>query len=92
MIYKITSIKDREGRNKKEFYQKLKSVHPTMTGEILYPILDAKSGCLCFAWNDDSNKMLRTSPIQEFSNVNGTIEVISENSIYTLKSTSKNKL
>lgn len=59
-MYKIVSITDKEGNDKTDFYNEIKSVYPSMMGEILYPEYTVIGGHFCFVWNDDTEKMLRT--------------------------------
>ena len=84
-MYKITNITDREGNIKQDFIDELKSVHLNLCGEILYPEL-TKVGChFCFVWSDDTDKMLRTSTIEEYENNGDTVKVVTRNSIYYLE-------
>ena len=85
IIYKIISITDREGNDKIDFFNEMKSVHPSMSGEILYPKLTKVGGHFCFMWDDDTNKMLRTSTIEKYQNDGDIVEVITRNSIYVLE-------
>lgn len=85
-MYKIVSVKDRDGNDKVEFYAETKSKHPSMSGEILYPEMTCRpGGYLYLAWNDDSGKMLRTSTIEKYQDNGDKIEVITRNSIYILE-------
>ena len=36
-------------------------------------------------WNDDTDKMLRTSTIEEYENNDDTVKVVTRNSIYYLE-------
>ena len=84
-MYKIANVTDREGIVKQDFINELKLDHPNLCGYILYPEL-TKVGChFCFVWNDDTDKMLRTSTIEEYYNDVDTIKVVTRNSIYYLE-------
>ena len=85
IIYKIVSITDREGNSKTDFFNEMKSVHPNMSGEILYPKLTNEGGFFCLVWDDDTNKMLRTSTIEKYQNDGDKVEVVTRNSIYVLE-------
>lgn len=88
-MYKIIKVTDREGNIKEEFMRELMTVHPNMMGKLLYPLnrelVDAGMMRLCFIWTDNSNKVLRTSIIQDYTHQNKTTVVTTENSIYTLE-------
>ena len=84
-IYRIVNITDREGNVKQDFINELQLIHPELVGEILYPEL-IKAGChFCFVWNDDTEKMLRTSTIEDYFNNKDTAKVVTRNSVYYLQ-------
>lgn len=80
--HRIISIKDREGIEKIDTYNELKSIHPNMSGEILYRELMQPGYHLCFVWDDDTGKMMRTSTIESYNDDDNTVEVVTRNSIY----------
>ena len=82
-MYKLTNVTDHQGNIKVEFMESLKENHPEMRGVLLYPISTAVR--LCFIWADKSDKMLRTSPVDKYKEVNGVLKVKTQNSIYTLE-------
>ena len=84
-IYRIVNITDREGNVKQDFIEELHLIHPELVGEILHPELVKVGGHFCFAWNDDTGKMLRTSTIEDCFNNKDTVKVVTRNSIYYLK-------
>lgn len=84
-MYKIIGITDKKGHFKTDFFAAMKSYHPNMSGEILYPELIRVGGCFCLLWDDDSGKMLRTSAIEKYENDNGKVKVVTRNSIYYLE-------
>lgn len=91
-MYRITNITDREDNIKQDFIDELKQSHPELVGEILYPELVGIGDHLCFDWNDDTNKILRTSTIEEYSDNIDTVKVVTRNSIYYLqKENNKNR-
>lgn len=87
-MYKIVSITDKQG-NDKSHYATLS--HPQLLGDFYY--LDMlKSGVAngtqprcCFIWADDTDKMMRTSPVQSMSEYDGKIKVVTENSVYVFE-------
>lgn len=83
--YKITSITDRQGIPKEEFLAELKKVHPNLTGRIEWPDKFMLSKSLMFVWDDESNKMLRTSRIEKIVCRTFGFEIVTKNSIYTLE-------
>jgi hypothetical protein len=85
IIYKIISITDREGNDKIDFFNEMQSIHPNMSGEILYPELTKVGTCFCLLWDDDTDKMLRTSTIEKYQNDDEKVEVVTRNSIYILE-------
>lgn len=84
-MYKITKILDKNGNSKDDYFAEMKSCHPNMSGEILYPELIRVGGCFYLVWDDDSGKMLRTSTIEKYKNDNGKVKVVTMNSIYYLE-------
>lgn len=84
-MYRIVSIADREGNDKIDFFNEMKSVHPSMSGEILYPELIKAGTHFCLLWDDDTDKMLRTSTIEKYQNDGDKVEVVTRNSIYVLE-------
>lgn len=84
-MYRIISITDREGNDKTDFFNEMKSVHSSMSGEILYPELTKVGTCFCLLWDDDTDKMLRTSTIEKYQNDGDKVEVVTRNSIYVLE-------
>lgn len=90
MIYKITSITDRQDNPKLEPFEDCLKLHPNMEGEFIdfelmcqYVIANAPTNCY-FKWNDDSNKMLRTSGVEYIIGELGddNIEIATMNSVY----------
>lgn len=84
-MYRIIKILDKNGNSKDDYFEEVKSRHPTMSGEILYPELIRVGGCFRFLWNDASGKVLTTSTIEEYENNNGKVKVVTRNSIYYLE-------
>ena len=88
-IYRIVNITDREGNVKQDFIDELHLIHTELVGEILYPELIKVGGHFCFVWNDDSEKMLRTSTIEDYFSNEDTVKVVTRNSIYYLQKENK---
>lgn len=84
-MYKIVNVTNKQGNIKQDFINEMKSVHPNLTGEIMYPKYNIPGNCFCFVWNDDTDKMLRTSTIEEYDDNGSTIKVVTRNSIYYLE-------
>ena len=86
-MYKITNVTDRNGNVKEEFIEEMKEYHPSLSGEILHH-KDLRSGMipvLCLRWNDASGKMLRTSTVEDYEEMEDIITITTRNSIYTLE-------
>lgn len=86
-MYKITNVTDKNGNVKEEFFNKMKSLHPELTGTIFHLDLFRATminAPLLFIWNDDTNKALRTSTVQDFCEDGDNIVVTTRNSIYYL--------
>ena len=85
-MYKIIYLTDRDGNVKEAFIQEMKQNHPNMCGELLFSGWLEIGSSLCLVWDDDSNKMLRTSRIvNDVIREEGKIIVTSMNTIYTLE-------
>lgn len=88
-MYKIINVTDREGNVKEKFMKELEAAHPGMSGKLLYPLnknlVDTFLTGLCLVWTDNSDKMLRTSTILDYSEQDNLIIVTTLNSIYTLE-------
>ena len=82
-MYKVINITDKDGNIKEGFIEELRVIHPNMSGLLLYPLSSANR--LCLIWTDNSEKMLRTSPIVSYTEEGKIVTVITENSIYTLE-------
>lgn len=88
-MYKIINVTDKEGNIKQDFIDDLKSIHPNMSGEISYPEFTKVGSHFCFIWNDETNRMLRTTIIEEYENNGNDIKVVTRNSIYYLEKENK---
>lgn len=84
-MYRIISIKDKNGIEKVDFYNEMRLVHPSMSGEILYPEYIRVGNHFCLVWNDDIGKMLRTSTIEKVFHDEDVYVIETRNSIYTLE-------
>lgn len=90
-MYKIISVTDKDGNDKVEFMDELKSKHGDLSGEFVYFNFmlsgienGAKPSC-CFEWNDDSGKMLRTSSVESISEWDNKIKIVTRNSVYVFE-------
>lgn len=86
-MYKIINITDRQGNVKEKFMKELAVEHPEMTGKLLYPITKGTIGMIrmCFIWLDRSDRILRTSIVEDVQETKDQLTVITENSIYVLE-------
>ena len=86
-MYKIINVTDREGNVKEKFMEELEVMHPGMCGKLLYPITKELMGMIrmCFIWTDNSDKVLRTSIIEDYEVKGNIVTVTTANSIYTLE-------
>ena len=88
-MYKVINVTDRDGNVKEEFMKELKAEHPDMCGVLLYPInknlVNTFLTRLCLVWTDNSDRMLRTSSILDYSEQDNLIILTTVNSIYTLE-------
>lgn len=84
-MYKVTNVTDKSGNVKEEFFDKMKSSNPGLTGTIFHLDLFRATminAPLLFIWSDDSDKALRTSTVQDFYEDGDSIVVTTRNSIY----------
>ena len=72
-------------RDSCDFIEELHLIHPEFVGDILCPEFTKVGGYFCFIWNDDSEKMLRTSTIEDYFSNEDTIKVVTRNSVYYLQ-------
>lgn len=86
-MYKIINVTDKEGNVKEEFMEELRETHPDMAGKLLYPITKETIGLIrmCLLWTDNSDKILRTSIVEDYEMKGNIVTVTTENSIYTLE-------
>jgi hypothetical protein len=90
MIYKVASITDKQGNPKLEPFEDCLKLHPNMEGEFLYfdlmcqyIVANAPTKC-CFIWNDNTDKMMRTSDVEYVIGKLGDNEIVvtTRNSVY----------
>ena len=87
-MYKIISITDSQGNDKSH---STRQSHPELLGDFYY--LDMlKSGvsngtqpCCCFIWEDNPDKMMRTSRVQSMSEWDDKIKIVTMNSCYVFE-------
>lgn len=87
MKYKLTFITDRDGTPKLQQYSDIEKNH-SLYGYIYHlehlkdVISNGGIGCLCFEYDDHSEKMMRTSRVESINHKDGKLEVITMNSVY----------
>ena len=87
-MYKIISVTDKDGNDKVEFMDELKSKHGDLSGEFVYfdfmlsGIENGTKPRCCFEWNDSSGKMLKTSTVESISEWDNKIKIVTRNSVY----------
>lgn len=91
-MYELVSCKDKFGNDKLGFIEELRISHPDgLFGEQIYYEFfknrynEGQQCCFCFLWNDDRNKMLRTSRVLNFIENKNSIEIETKNSCYVFK-------
>lgn len=85
-LYKIVSVTDKSGNIKKDSMSQMKEVCSSLVGQVLYLGTYKVGDRFCMLWNNDSDRMLRTSPMErELKNENDNIVVTTRNSIYYLE-------
>ena len=84
-MYKIISITDLQGNDKSD---STRQSHPQLLGyfQRLYEfrglVANGTHPRCCFIWADDTDKMMRTSPVQSMSEWDGKIKIVTMNSVY----------
>lgn len=84
-MYIIENVTDREGNIKVDFINELKQLHPKLESNIIYKEFLSIGNFLCFLWNDDSEKMLRTSAIIDINYDDNIMIIETKNSVYYLR-------
>ena len=80
-MYKLISITDKQGVEKVEFMNELKANHPNMMGEL--EIKEMIDEVFLFYWDDDSGKMLKSSEIEKYEEIDGEeCRITTMNNIY----------
>ena len=86
MKYKLIHATDKLGNDKS--LSEFESAHPSMTGEAYNFDIFKESvemgnqPCFMFIWDDDSNKVLRTSNVEKVIERNNGFTIITMNSVY----------
>lgn len=91
-LYKIISVTDKEGNIKQDAIDQMKEICADMVGEVVFPELIKAGTRFCLLWNNDSGRMMRTSLIESFDESNLELEVVTRNSVYTLRDVSDEKV
>lgn len=84
-MYKIINVTDKQGNPKTYFIEDMKTIHPTLSGELINRELFESGYCMSLKWNDASEKMLQTSWIENYEEVDNILTVTTRNSIYILE-------
>ena len=87
-MYKIIQITDKQGIPKSH-YATLD--HPQLLGEfenlnlLKGEITNGTQPCCCFIWEDNPDKMMRTSRVQSISEWDNKIKIVTMNSVYVFE-------
>lgn len=84
-LYRIVSVTDKHGEADQDRIDAIKNICESMIGEVLYPEYVIPGNCFCLLWNNNSRRMMRTSPIESVESNNGKMKIITQNAIYELK-------
>ena len=86
MKYKLIHATDKLGNDKS--LSEFESAHPSMIGEAYnFDIFKESVGmgnqpCFMFIWDDDSNKVLRTSNVEKVIEYKDGFKIVTMNSVY----------
>ena len=89
-MYKIVSVTDKHKNIKQDFIDEMKIKHgEELLGDFVHyeymkNNIEYKPSC-CFEWDDNSGKMLRTSRVQNISEGDDKIKIVTENSCYVFE-------
>jgi hypothetical protein len=84
-MYKIINVTDKSGVVKLTALEDIRSICPDMTGEIIYKEFMQVGNSFCFVWSGDSGRMMRTSPIESFSESGKKLHITTMNTEYYLE-------
>ena len=86
MKYKLIHATDKLGNDKS--LSEFELAHPNMTGEAYNfdmfkeSVKMGNQPCFMFIWDDDSNRVLRTSKVEKVIEYIGGFKIVTMNSIY----------
>ena len=86
MKYKLIHATDKLGNDKS--LSEFESAHPSMTGEAYNfdmfkdSVKMGNKPCFMFIWDDDSNRVLRTSNVEKVIESDNGFKIVTMNSIY----------
>lgn len=76
---------DKNGKTAQDRIDSIKNICESMIGEVLYPEYVIPGNCFCLLWDNDSGRMMRTSPIESVESNNKGMKIITRNTIYNLE-------
>ena len=82
MRLKIISVKDKNGNEKTKFMKKLRQNHPSMSGEWIYPFFVQSHGSFHLLWDDQTDRCLVTSAVENLIQTDTKVVVTTRNSVY----------
>lgn len=83
MKLKIISVKDKAGNEKTEFMEELRQNHPFMSGEWIYHQFFVQNhGSFHLLWDDQTDKCLVTSTVENLIQTDTKVVVTTRNSVY----------
>ena len=82
MRLKLLYVKDKNGNEKTEFMEELKADHPELVGTWNFKFFARNFGNFILAWDDKSNKMLKTSLVTDLKETENKVYVETQNSMY----------
>ena len=82
MKLKIISVKDKDGNEKTEFMEELRQNHPSMSGEWIYQHSVKVHGSFFLLWDDQTDRCLVTSTVENLIQTDTKVVVTTRNSVY----------
>lgn len=82
MRLKIISVKDKNGNEKTEFMNELRQNYPSMSGKWIYPFFVQNLGSFHLLWDDQTDRCLVTSAVENLTQTNTKVVVETRNSVY----------
>ena len=82
MKLKIVFVKDKDGNEKTEFMEELRQNHPSMSGEWIYQFFVQSHGSFHLLWDDQTDRCLVTSAVENLIQTDTKVVVTTRNSVY----------